>query len=292
MNGGCLDGSDDLRQPASSCATDEMLNLAARQRACEDTITRTPSIAATSSTPSLILSSTFIPSLLPPLIPSHPLYPSLTRPQIKIHNSDTFALARTLPFSQGKTGVLNLASETRRAGGWRHTLSTTQEEALCYSSTLYETLKEEWYPFPSNSCAAIFSPEVVVFKDTLANNLVDLPLESRHSVAVITIAAPRWPAVTSDGKDFAKESDLQELQQKVLLMLRLAATNGVTNLVLGAMGCGAFGCPPRAVAREIKSALESAEFEGWFENVVFAVYAAGPVGEKNLRVFKEVFEDA
>ncbi|OQO15066.1 hypothetical protein B0A48_00448 [Cryoendolithus antarcticus] len=268
-----------------------MLNLAARQRACENTIARTPSIAASSPNPTAVLSSTFVPSFLPPLTSSHPLYPSLTRSLIKIHNSDAFALARTLPPSPGKTSVLNLASETSRAGGWRHTLSTTQEEALCYSSTLYETLSDEWYPFPEGSCAAIFSSEVVVFKDTLANDLLDLPLESRHSVAVITIAAPRWPAVTQDGKDFAKESDLQELQQKILLVLRLAATNGVTKLVLGAMGCGAFGCPPRAVAREMKAALESAEFEGWFENVVFAVFAAGPAGEKNLRVFKEVFGD-
>nr|OQO28706.1 hypothetical protein B0A51_02949 [Rachicladosporium sp. CCFEE 5018] len=260
-----------------------MLNLAARQRACENTIARTPSIAASSPNPTAVLSSTFVPSFLPPLTSSHPLYPSLTRSQIEIHNSDAFALARTLPPSPGKTSVLNLASETSRAGGWRHTLSTTQEEALCYSSTLYETLK--------GSCAAIFSSEVVVFKDTLANDLLDLPLESRHSVAVITIAAPRWPAVTQDGKDFAKQSDLQELQQKILLVLRLAATNGVTKLVLGAMGCGAFGCPPRAVASEMKAALESAEFQGWFENVVFAVYAAGPAGEKNLRVFKEVFGD-
>ncbi|OQO14136.1 hypothetical protein B0A48_01012 [Cryoendolithus antarcticus] len=269
-----------------------MLNLVARQRACEDTIARTASIAASSPNSQAVLSSTFVPSLLPPLTPSHPLYPSLSCSHVRIHNSDAFALARTLPPSPGKTGVLNLASETRRAGGWRHTLSTTQEEALCYSSTLYDTLKEEWYPFPSNSCAAIFSPDVVVFKDTLAKNLVDLPIESRHSVAVITIAAPRWPAVTKDGKDFAKESDLQEMQQKILLTLRLAATNGVTKLVLGAMGCGAFGCPSRAVAREMKAALESAEFEGWFENVVFAVYAAGPAGEKNLRVFREVFEAA
>jgi uncharacterized protein (TIGR02452 family) len=77
----------------------------------------------------------------------------------------------------------------------------------------------------------------------------------------------------------------------VLLVLRLAGTNGVTKLVLGAMGCGAYGCPPRAVAQEMKSALEREEFVGWFETVVFAVYAAGPSGQRNLDVFEEVFRE-
>jgi uncharacterized protein (TIGR02452 family) len=59
------------------------------------------------------------------------------------------------------------------------------------------------------------------------------------------------------------------------------AGSGVTKLVLGSMGCGAYGCPPRPVAREMKKALEREEFEGWFGEVVFAVYAAGKVGEES-----------
>jgi uncharacterized protein (TIGR02452 family) len=69
----------------------------------------------------------------------------------------------------------------------------------------------------------------------------------------------------------------------------MAAGEGVTRLVLGAMGCGAYRCPPRVVAKEMKMALESEEFAGWFESIAFAVYAAGPIGQKNLEVFREVF---
>jgi hypothetical protein len=39
----------------------------------------------------------------------------------------------------------------------------------------------------------------------------------------------------------------------------------------------------------MKKALEREEFEGWFESVVFAVYAVGPAGMRNLKVFQEVF---
>jgi uncharacterized protein (TIGR02452 family) len=267
-----------------------MLDLASRRAVCEDTIARAAAVA--SSTPGGSLTSTFIPSQLPFLTKTPPLYPHLPPPPISIHNSDAFALAGTLTPTVGKIGVLNLASDKEPGGGWRFTLSRTQEEALCYSSTLFATLKAEWYPWPNTgpgSCAGVFSPDVVVFKDTLENDCVDLPVHKRHVLAVITVAAPCGPRVTADGAGFADERELGDLREKILLVLRLAATNGVTNLVLGAMGCGAYNCPPRAVAEETKSALEMEEFEGWFETVVFAVYAAGPSGQCNLDVFEEAF---
>jgi uncharacterized protein (TIGR02452 family) len=269
-----------------------MLDLASRRAVCSDTLARCAAI--TTTTPGASLTSTFHASQLPPLTKSHPLYPDHPPAPISIHNSDAFALARTLTPTAGRIGVLNLASDELPGGGWRLSLSRTQEEALCYSSSLFATLRPEWYPWPNSgpgSCAGVFSPGVVVFKDTLDRDCVDLAVRERHVLAVMTVAAPRGPRVTADGEGFADEGELWELREKVLLVLRLAGTNGVTKLVLGAMGCGAYGCPPRAVAQEMKSALEREEFEGWFETVVFAVYAAGPSGQRNLDVFEEVFRE-
>lgn len=56
------------------------------------------------------------------------------------------------------------------------------------------------------------------------------------------------------------------------------------------MGCGAYGCPPRPVAEEMKEILFDEEFVGWFKEVIFAVYPAGRTGKNNYEVFKEVFE--
>ncbi|KAF3044982.1 hypothetical protein E8E11_008716 [Didymella keratinophila] len=284
-----------------------MLDIASRRQACEDTLRRIPSVAASAAAQGGDpLNSAFIPAQLPPLDKSSPLYPGLTRRPIEIHNSDAFALARTLDATtpalsssnnpkdlrRGKVGVLNLASDREPGGGWRYTLSKTQEEALCYSSTLYATLNPEWYPFPNTgpgSCAGIISPNVVVFKDTIDRDLIDLPVEQRHIAAVITVAAPCYPKLTVDGKDFADRSELEDLREKIMLVLRLAAVHGVTSLVLGAMGCGAYGCPPRAVAREMKMALERDEFTGWFQTIAFAVYAAGPSGQQNFDIFQDVF---
>lgn len=284
-----------------------MLDIASRRKACEDTLKRIPSVAASAAAQNgNPLDSAFISAQLPLLDKSSPHYPGLTRRPIEVHNSDALALARTLDPTApalsstsdtkdlrcGKVGVLNLASDREPGGGWRYTLSKTQEEALCYSSTLYATLNPEWYPFPNTgpgSCAGIISPNVVVFKDTLDCDLKDLPVAQRHIVAVITVAAPCRPKLTDDGEDFADPSQLDDLREKILLVLRLAALHRVTSLVLGAMGCGAYGCPPRAVAREMKMALDRDEFTGWFQTVAFAVYAAGPSGQQNFDVFREVF---
>ena len=60
---------------------------------------------------------------------------------------------------------------------------------------------------------------------------------------------------------------------------------------LGAMGCGAYWCPPHAVAREMKAILLEPEFKGWFKKVVFAVYSSPGNGEKNFNIFSEIFEN-
>lgn len=284
----------------------KMIELAIRRKICEDTISRSPQIAA--STPGGSLESKFIPSQLPPLSKSSP---SLTLEPIQVLNSDSFAAARDLltkPSQQGegsgqaevsrqaqaerKIAVLNLASDSEQAGGWRYSLSLTQEEALCYSSTLFSTLKLEWYPWENlgpSSTAGIYSPSIVVFRDTLDNDLVPLPEDDRFVVSVITVSAPRLPELTPDRKSFANESDVGDLREKVRLVLRMAAEGGNRELVLGAMGCGAYGCPPGLVAREMRGVIGEGEFEGWFERIVFAVYARGRVGKENFEVFEREF---
>lgn len=39
----------------------------------------------------------------------------------------------------------------------------------------------------------------------------------------------------------------------------------------------------------MKQVMEVEEFRGWFERVVFAVCGTGPVGKRNLEVFRKVF---
>lgn len=55
------------------------------------------------------------------------------------------------------------------------------------------------------------------------------------------------------------------------------------------MGCGAYLCPPRQVAEEMRAILLEPEFKGWFRDIVFAVYTT-PKGV-NFGIFNEVFKN-
>lgn len=235
----------------------------------QDTLDRTPSIIASIAGASD--SSDFVKEQLRPLDPSRcPSPGSSTR--VHVVGTDTFTAARDImrqdPAAQGKTAVLNLASDEARAGGWIVSCSRTQvrgsiilvgniplmylmtlflkEEALCYSSTLYATLKESYYPWPNlgpGSVAGVFSPDVVIFKDDLDHDCVDLPAEERRLVSVITVAAPRFPKLTPDGEQFAKQEDLGDLRGKIRLVYRMAATYGKTSIILGELFASLkYGC--------------------------------------------------
>jgi len=264
-----------------------------RQKVARDTIARSASITA--ETAGASLESIFISEQLPSL---HDLAcPGITNTELKIVNLDSFSAARNIletdDDAEGKVAVLNLASDEERAGGWIYSLATTQEEALCYSSTLYETLKPSYYPWPNlgpGSVAGIFSPSVVIFKHDLDNDCKDLPKNKRAVVSVITVAAPRVPDLTADKLAFERASDLEDLRGKIRLVYRMAARNGKTSLVLGAMGCGAYRCPTRVVAEEMKSILMEEEFHKWFKHIVLAIYSTRRNGEGNFEIFKEVFD--
>lgn len=72
-------------------------------------------------------------------------------------------------------------------------------------------------------------------------------------------------------------------------MLRIACLEGKKNLVLAAMGCGAFHNPPQAVAKLFRGILvEEEEFKGRFEGVWFAVIERAGTG--NFAIFREILD--
>uniref|UniRef100_A0A0W0FLT1 Microbial-type PARG catalytic domain-containing protein n=1 Tax=Moniliophthora roreri TaxID=221103 RepID=A0A0W0FLT1_MONRR len=272
-------------------------SLSERQAISKDTIARSESITEEHVSQGATLDSTFINDRLPRLDPSscpdHPPSP------VEFVTSDTFTATRNIikrfpEAANNKVGVLNLASDELPGGGWNITFKLAQEDSLCYSSTLFETLKPEYYPWPNlgpGSVAGVFSPGIVIFKDDLNHNCKDLESEERRIIGVITVAAPRGPKLTSNGKNFANENDLNDLREKIRLVYRMAARNGREYMVLGAMGCGTYRCPAQVVAEEMKMILLDPEFRGWFRNVTFAIRHSNPSnGPGNFGAFEKVFE--
>lgn len=169
--------------------------------------------------------------------------------------------------------VLNLASERSAGGGWKNG-ALAQEEALCYRSSLYLSLHKSYYPLPSLS--AIYSPSVLIIRDAMSRgHSLLIPTEQPANLpvtSVISVAALRYPALTDDKKGFKNEGQRAETKRKIRLTLRVAALGGHTKLVMGALGCGVFGNPPKEVADCFLEVFRETEFQGgWWEEVVFAI---------------------
>lgn len=233
--------------------------------------------------------------------------PGLPPTKIRVIDADSFDAALSLPPSRSNPNkpplVLNMANANHAGGGWKHG-AVAQEEALCYRSSLFFTLKIRYYPIPERG--AIYSPKVLVIRDSMSNGhgLVDLrqpaqlPVLSVVSVAAVClpdlVKAPSSPAASSSNRQtYARASDRELMRDKIRTTLRVAAQRGHRQLVLGALGCGAFRNPVREVAEMWKDVLTNEkEFRdgGWWEDVVFAVLGGKGQGGENFETFKRTLD--
>jgi len=167
---------------------------------------------------------------------------SSPRPAISVIDSDTLDAAQTLHMAHpgDRIAVLSMASPLRPGGGVL-TGATSQEESLFMRSTLYPSLREEFYRIPDD--ALIYTSDVLVFR---AQNLSPLPKSDRFFIDIISCAALRFPEV-EDGR-YAVEADREVMVMKVRLIIRAASMKGCKRIVLGALGCGAYSNPIREVA--------------------------------------------
>jgi len=102
---------------------------AQRQTMAQDTLDRTPAIISGHQDQGATADSSFVSGdELPPL--DQDACPKLTWGGTTVVDSDSFTAARNImkdnPEAQGKTTVLNLASDQFPGGGWIHSLSKTQ----------------------------------------------------------------------------------------------------------------------------------------------------------------------
>ncbi|KFY46159.1 hypothetical protein V494_00576 [Pseudogymnoascus sp. VKM F-4513 (FW-928)] len=236
----------------------------------------------------------YTPSFEPPKKPqpsqsSAPPTPAL--PRISVIRSDTFDAAATLLSSKpdARVGVLNMASAKQPGGGVLKG-SMAQEESLCMRSTLYPSLQLSFYRLPVGS--AIYSPDIAVFRNSESNGTDILPQEMWTFVDVISCSAIVRPevAVSVQGrKTYSKAKDRETMTLKVRLIFQVAREMGVSRLVLGALGCGAFGNPPEEVAKIFKEVICGDDkrygYAEGIEEIVFAIFDEG----ENLRAFTDVF---
>lgn len=184
--------------------------------------------------------------------------------QVQVTNETTFGAAQRLMKDGQKPLALNFANGIQRGGGFL-TGARAQEETLCRSSALYDTLAgDRMYAEHLKREVAdstdwnILSPEVPVFRSDDGTEL-----ESPWLLSFITWAAPYAPEVGQP-----ESGDL--LQKRIYRVLAIAHTYGYSCLVLGTWGCGAFENDPRRTAQDFHSAIEN-EFRHVFAQIVFAI---------------------
>jgi len=192
-----------------------------------------------------------------------------------------------------KIGVLNFASAKKPGGGvW--TGARAQEESICRASTLYpclntEYLKDNYYSYHiekrnENTDRIIYVPNVLVFKTD--NNILCEMLSDKdwYKIDIISCAAHNQKAYKVD---YEKLKTIN--YNKIKAIIECAVENDVDILILGALGCGAFGNDPQLVSKTFKKILIDEEYYKYFMVVHFAIFTA--LNEKkNFNEFQNVFE--
>ena len=203
--------------------------------------------------------------------------------RVQVANETTLGASLRLGERGLRPLALNFANGIKPGGGFLGG-ARAQEEVLCRSSALYQTLvNDPMYEehgkrrLPDSTDWAIYSPDVPVFRadDGTA-------LQHFWFLSIITCAAPFAPLVGQP-----RAGDL--LQKRIHRVLTVAWAYDHSALVLGAWGCGAFANDPNRTAVDFRRALEN-DFSGAFSDIVFAITDWSPE-RKFLGPFRDVFAE-
>jgi uncharacterized protein (TIGR02452 family) len=221
-------------------------------------------------------------------IPPHAKLPAaasarLAETRVQVANETTLVAAKRLVERGLRPLALNFANGIQPGGGFCLG-ARAQEEVLCRSSALFQTLVDDPMYAEHRRTAelvetasdwAIYSPDVPVFRDDNGAALAQPWL-----LSFLTCAAPYAKRVGQP-----RSADL--LSQRIERVLSIAQAYGHLSLVLGAWGCGAFGNDAQRAAADFRIALETG-FDGVFSEVVFAVTDWSPE-RKFLGPFRDAF---
>ena len=215
-------------------------------------------------------------------------------PVIEVTGDTTFHAAQPYVEAGKKTAVLNFANAYTPGGGVTNG-ARAQEECLCRSSSLYDSLTipyllANYYKWNARNTgdmgtdAVIYSPDVTVFR---SDDMIPENLENWFRADVLTCAAPYY----DPGKK--KPVSMEQLEEvfrgRIRNILEVAAAMDEKVLVLGAFGCGAFNNPPHLVAGVFRELLIDKGYGRFFEKVIFAIKKNNEKNT-NLMAFQQVFE--
>ena len=210
-------------------------------------------------------------------------------------NADCMDVAEKLIAQGYNPAILNLASAKRPCGGWDAGMGA-QEESLCFSSTLSQSLyqfgdpkyknvrdsgvpvREIGYPHDINY-GGIYSPGVTFFRNSISKYYT--LRDKSFKCDVITVAALCFNGkshyagvdeLSYQAEDGGFTPEGREIMlNKIRTIFRMGVEHGNDVLVLGGFGCGAYALLPSAVAPLFRVVMEEPEFKNKFKQRVFAI---------------------
>lgn len=188
--------------------------------------------------------------------------------KILFYNKDTL---ETASFFENPL-ILILADEKTPGGTY---ISGCQEESLFRRTVLFSHLTKDFYPILNDEI--LLARNVGVFTYNSESNVectVNLNIIS-HSDFIV---CPGLKAYDGRSRD-----DYNILANKIRLILDTAIEYKYKNVILGALGIGAFGCDPKEVAYCFRDVIT--DYAGYFDNIVFSI-----LGSK-CSLFEEIIND-
>lgn len=128
----------------------------------------------------------------------------------------------------------------------------------------------KWYPI--SDTGAIYIPNLIVFRASETNGYA--LLEQPQLLSFIACPAIRNPEIVyskEHGSYLMVDDAVQLMKEKMRTIFNIAVLHGHDSLVLSALGCGAFKCPPKHVAMLFKELLEI-EYADRFDMVAFGIF--------------------
>jgi len=181
-------------------------------------------------------------------------------------------------------GVLNMACHLHAGGGLLHGAGA-QEENLCRRTNLMNHLGSVKYPLDIGTCAV--SKRVHYFRGPEDVGYPFLRREEQKKFVVLSSAAYAGPP-TINGKSLGI-THAAGIYLTMCAIVRGGKQAGCNVLVLSALGCGAYGTPPKDVARLFSYAIKNEGFEG---KIVFAILPDHRNGDENAKIFRAEFSQS
>lgn len=192
---------------------------------------------------------------------------------INVINSDSVTSVSNYS-KLGKTCVLNMASSKKPGGGVKNG-AIAQEECLFRCSNLTHVVSEDFYPLKTNEC--LYTKDAIFFKDFDYNYMKEEIISD-----VITI-----PAINLNNEELIDYSDITK--NKIRLMLSLAISNNVENIILGSFGCGVFKNDPKIISQMFYDILIDEGYNKYFRNIVFSIINDHNSVGNNYDIFYKTF---